>query len=210
MQSSTLSKATVGRLPLYLQFVRTVQGETVSAATIARSLGLGEVQVRKDLASICPAGMPKVGYPSARLRADLEKVLGMKRIVPAAIVGAGRLGRALMEYDGFKDYGLEIAAAFDINGTDETHEGVPILKMEEMRRWCLLHEVRLGILAVPAAAAQQAAETMADSGMTAILNFAPCPVHVPEHVTVMQENIALSLAYLKMIACTPGQIKEED
>ena len=210
MQSNMLSKATMGRLPLYLQFVRSVKTETVSSTAVAHGLGLGEVQVRKDLASVCPAGMPKVGYPAERLRSDLERVLGMKHTVPAVIVGAGKLGRALMEYDGFREYGMEISAAFDISGTDEIHEKIPILKADQMRRWCLLHDVHLGILAVPADAAQEAAETMADSGITAILNFAPCPVHVPEHVTVRQENIALSLAYLKLVACTPGRIKEED
>ncbi len=210
MQSSTLSRATMGRLPLYLQFVRTVKTEMVSSAAVARGLGLGEVQVRKDLASICTAGMPKVGYPSDRLRSDLEKVLGMLHTEPAVIVGAGRLGRALMEYDGFREYGMEISAAFDISGTDESHEGIPILQMDQMRRWCLLHDVHLGILAVPAASAQEAANAMANSGITGILNFAPYPVHVPETVTVRQENIALSLAYLKMTACTPGQMKEED
>ena len=74
MRSSTLSKATMGRLPLYLQFIRTVQTENVSSATVARKLGLGEVQVRKDLASVCTAGMPKIGYPTRRLREDLEAV----------------------------------------------------------------------------------------------------------------------------------------
>ena len=73
MRSSTLSKATMGRLPLYLQFIRTVQTENVSSATVARALGLGEVQVRKDLASICPAGMPKIGYPTERLREDFTR-----------------------------------------------------------------------------------------------------------------------------------------
>ena len=210
MRSNTLSKAAMGRLPQYLQFVRSVKTENVSSAAIARSLGLGEVQVRKDLNRVCQAGMPKVGYPAERLRDDLEKVLGMKRTAPAVIVGAGKLGRALMEYDGFQEYGLKITAAFDISGTDESHDHIPILRADQMRRWCLLHDVYLGILAVPAASAQKAADVMVDSGITAILNFAPCPVHVPKHVTVQQENIALSLAYLKMVVCTPGQTKEED
>ena len=110
---STLSKATLSRLPMYLQFVRCVNTEKISAAQIARGLGLGEVQVRKDLASICTAGLPRVGYPAAALRQDMEKALGVDRPAPAVIVGAGRLGTALMEYDGFSDYGIQIIAAFD-------------------------------------------------------------------------------------------------
>ncbi len=109
---STLSKATLGRLPMYLQFIRRMDAEKVSATQIAKGLGLGEVQVRKDLASVCTAGLPKVGYPVSILRRDMEKALGVDVPVPAVIVGAGKLGTALMDYDGFSDYGVDIAAAW--------------------------------------------------------------------------------------------------
>ena len=108
---STLSKATLGRLPMYLQFIRVLNTEKVSSAQIARALGLGEVQVRKDMASVCAAGLPKVGYPVAALRRDMEKALGVDVPAAAVIVGAGKLGTALMEYEGFQEYGLEIVAA---------------------------------------------------------------------------------------------------
>ena len=210
MRSSTLSKATMGRLPLYLQFIRTVQTENVSSATVARALGLGEVQVRKDLASICPAGMPTIGYPTERLREDLEAVLGMKQTIPAVVVGAGKLGRALMAYDGFREYGLEIAAAFDTRVTDSSHERKPILPMEEMSGWCREHEVHIGILTVPAGAAQEAADQMVNSGITAILSFVSVPIRVPDTVTVKHENIALSLACLKIVAGMSNETTEED
>ena len=210
MRSSTLSKATMGRLPLYLQFIRTVQTENVSSATVARALGLGEVQVRKDLASICPAGMPKIGYPTERLREDLETVLGMKKTIPAVVVGAGKLGRALMAYDGFREYGLEIAAAFDTRATDQSRERKPILPMEQMTGWCHEHDVHIGILTVPAGAAQEAADQMVNSGITAILSFVSVPLRVPENVTVKHENIALSLACLKIVAGMSNETTEED
>ena len=123
---STLSKATLGRLPLYLQFVRGMNADKVSAAQIARGLGLGEVQVRKDLASVCAAGLPKVGYPVAVLRRDMEKALGVGVPVSTVIVGAGRLGTALMEYDGFPEYGLKIIAAFDRHIQPAFHGRVPV------------------------------------------------------------------------------------
>ncbi len=208
--SSTLSKATMGRLPLYLQFVRTVKTEYVSSATVARSLGFGEVQVRKDLASICPAGMPKIGYPAERLREDLETVLGMKQAVPAVIVGAGKLGRALMAYDGFQEYGLEISAAFDACVPAGKHEKKPVLPLEQMAAWCRDHEVHIGILTVPAAAAQEAADRMVNSGITAILSFVSVPIRVPASVTVKHENIALSLACLKIVASMSNQTTEVD
>ena len=209
MRSSTLSKATMGRLPLYLQFIRTVQTENVSSTAVARALGLGEVQVRKDLASICPAGMPKIGYPTERLREDLETVLGMKKTEPAVVVGAGKLGRALMAYDGFQEYGLEIAAAFDANVPDE-NGGKTILPMEQMSVWCRNHNVHIGILTVPAGAAQEAAEQMVNSGITAILSFVSVPIRVPDSVTVKHENIALSLACLKIVAGMSNETTEED
>ena len=182
----------------------------VSSATVARHLGLGEVQVRKDLASVCPAGMPKIGYPTERLLNDLEAVLGMKQTVPAVVVGAGKLGRALMDYDGFREYGLEIAAAFDACPADALHERKPVLTMEQMPGWCREHDVHIGILTVPAEAAQEVADQMVNSGITAILSFASAPIRVPAAVTVKHENIALSLACLKIAASMADQTTEED
>ena len=109
----TLSRATLGRLPMYLRYIRRTNTDKISATQIAKGLGLGEVQVRKDLASVCAEGLPKVGYPVSALRRDMERALGVNVPVSAVIVGAGKLGSALMEYDGFADYGMKIVAAFD-------------------------------------------------------------------------------------------------
>ena len=207
---STLSRATLGRLPMYLRFIRAVHSEKVSAAQIARGLGLGEIQVRKDLASVCAAGMPKVGYPVASLRRDVERALGVHVPVPAVIVGAGKLGAALMDYDGFTEYGLEIAAAFDRMVLRADQGRVPVYPMQQLGAFCALRHVHTGILTVPADAAQSAADEMTAAGLTAILNFAPVPVSVPPHVTVHQENIALSLAYLHMAASETGKQEEEE
>ena len=209
---NTLSRATLGRLPLYLQYIHGIDSETVSAAQIARSLGLGEVQVRKDLASVCRAGMPKVGYPADVLRQDVEKALGVGLPVSAVVVGAGRLGTALIGYEGFQDYGMKITAAFDIDNAVRTLPGsyTQIYPMRRLSSYCRTHRIRLGILTVPASSAQKAADAMVDSGITAILNFAPCNIHVPPHVTVEQENIALSLAYLKIMATESNQQVEEE
>ena len=185
----TLSKSTLGRLPMYLRFVRTADTENISATQIAKALGLGEVQVRKDLASVCAAGLPKVGF-----------------------VGAGRLGSALMEYDGFLEYGMEIIAAFDLKAqVPPVYKGhVPVYPMEQLAGFCEAHGVRTGILTVPAGAAQEAAEEMVRSGLHAILNFAPVRIHVPEDVTVHHENMALSLAYLHVAAGESHKQEEEE
>ena len=209
---STLSKATLGRLPMYLQFIRRMDAEKVSATQIAKGLGLGEVQVRKDLASVCTAGLPKVGYPVSILRRDMEKALGVDVPVPAVIVGAGKLGTALMDYDGFSDYGVEIAAAFDISaGASPVYHGhVPVYPMDQLAAFCALHQIQTGILTVPASAAQTAADAMTAAGLTAILNFASYPIKVPSGVTVHPVNIALSLAYLHLAASETGKQEEEE
>ena len=197
---------------MYLRFVRTVNSENISATQIARALGLGEVQVRKDLASVCAAGLPKVGYPVRALRMDIEKALNTESPVSAVIVGAGRLGSALMEYDGFLEYGMEIIAAFDLKAQDPpVYKGhVPVYPMEQLAGFCETHGVRTGVLTVPAGAAQSAAEEMVRSGLHAILNFAPVRLSVPEGVTVHQENMALSLAYLHVAAGESHKQEEEE
>ena len=209
---NTVSKATLGRLPMYLQFIRGMSAEKVSATQIAKGLGLGEVQVRKDLASVCAAGLPKVGYPVAALRRDMEKALKTNAPTCAIVVGAGKLGSALMEYDGFGEYGMEIIAAFDKNAAASPlfHGRVPVYPMDQLAGFCTSHQVQTGILTVPAASAQSAAEEMVRSGLKAILNFAPFPIKVPSHVTVHQENIALSLAYLQMTASESRKQEKEE
>ena len=115
MQTRNVPKATLGRLPGYLKYLNEIKDEckTVSATTISKALGLGEVQVRKDLGTVSGEGKPKIGYVTEELIAKLEDCLGQKEKHKAVIVGAGKLGRALLDYEGFADYGLEIAAAFD-------------------------------------------------------------------------------------------------
>ena len=208
---STLSKATLGRLPLYLQFIRRTDAEKVSATQISKKLGLGEVQVRKDLASVCAAGLPRVGYPVSTLRRDMERALGVDVPVPAVIVGAGKLGTALMDYDGFRDYGVEIIAAFDRSASVcSLHGPIPVYPMDQFAAFCASHHIRTGILTVPAAAAQAAADEMTSAGLTAILNFAPYPIRTPPRVTVHPVNIALSLAYLHLAASETGKQEQEE
>ena len=98
MKENDISRATLGRIPMYLKFLNSLPEDTgtVSATTVARELGLGEVQVRKDLGALCGSGKPKIGYTTESLKASLESFLDKKN-GGAVIIGAGKLGRALID-----------------------------------------------------------------------------------------------------------------
>jgi len=195
-------RATLGRLPEYLAYLKSVREEkpNISATGIARALGYGDVQVRKDLGSVSGIGKPKTGYDTAELIMQLESFLGQNGRRQAILVGAGKLGRALLDYEGFSDYGLEISAAFDIKNTavEYSGSGKPIYPMAEMERFCRENRIRIGIITVPREAAQEVCDRMVKSDICAIWSFAPGPLQMPETVLLKQENLALSLAHLNM------------
>lgn len=189
------------RLSLYLHFLRQLPPEVtrISATTIAAELGLGEVMVRKELSQIsAAAGRPKVGYEVSALIKALENFMGYGKLRRAVVIGAGKLGRALMGYEGFTQYGLHIAAAFDINenviGVQES--GRPILSMEDLPEFCRQQQVEIGIITVPATQAQLVCNRLCENGVRAIWCFAPAALSVPEGVSVQYENMAASLAML--------------
>ena len=201
MNGNYIPKATLGRLPQYLQYLKSlpdVKGATISATAIAKGLSLGEVQVRKDLAAVSGAGKPKVGYERAKLIDDLEHHLGYEKLTNAVLVGAGKLGRALLDYDGFEEFGVKIVAGFDCN-----EQALPlgknakeILPIRDIGTYCAQNNVKLGIVTVGQGSAQDVCDKLVASGIEAIWNFAPCSLKVPRGVLLKQENLALSLAYL--------------
>lgn len=195
-----ISLATVQRLPIYLDHLKNIAGkhEFISATAVAQSLGFGEVQVRKDLASVCSSGRPKIGYNVEELAAQIENYLGYNHTNNAIIIGAGKLGRALIGYDGFSRYGLNIVAAFDVSpeliGTSEG--GKPIYGMDMLPSFCEKERVHIGIITVPAGFAQGAADALVEAGIQAIWNFAPTHLDLPEKIILKNENMASSLAVL--------------
>lgn len=197
----TIMKATLGRLPQYLRLLTSEEmqnKESVSATNIAKALNLGEVQVRKDLSAVSGKGKPKTGYVKSELIARLKEVLGANTRTNAVIVGAGKLGKALLDYGKFVEYGIDILAAFDIDPalkTDNIH-GKQIYHISEFSGYVEKNKVEIGIIAVPKSAAQSACDMMVKSGIKAIWNFAPQSLTVPDGVILQQENLALSLAFL--------------
>ena len=200
MKQPEVSRATMGRIPVYLKYLKdTDHGvENISATTLAKALGLGEVQVRKDLGAVSGAGRPKTGYNIAKLISTLESFLGLDDISRVVIIGAGKLGRALLDYGGFKDYGLEILAAFDkaVSETEYSKSAKPIYPMSELDDFIKANGVRIGVIAVPAAVAQEVCDRIVSAGVRAVWCFAPCTLSLPESIPVRYENMALSLAYL--------------
>ena len=205
MDKCTISKATLGRLPSYLEFLRNLPPDKVpyiSATAIAKHLGLGEVQVRKDLAAVSGAGKPKLGYVTAELVEKLENCLGCNRLTSAVLVGAGRLGRALLQYDEFEKYGVKISAAFDSNErVISLGSKTEILPMNQFEYFCKTQNIKLGIITVGEGSAQAVCDQMVKSGITAIWNFAPCKLNVPAGILLQNENLALSLAHLNNQLC---------
>ena len=198
MNGYSIPKATLGRLPQYLEYLRSLPEirRTISATAIAKALSLGDVQVRKDLASVCSAGKPKIGYETDKLITDIESHLGYERLTNAVLVGAGKLGRALLDYDGFEDFGVKIVAGFDCNETVLTKGTKDILPIRDIEVYCREHDVKLGIITVGQDSAQDVCDKLVKSGIKAIWNFAPVTLKVPNGVLLKQENLALSLAYL--------------
>ena len=178
MNPKSISKQTLLRLPAYLNYLKSLpkdDNKYVSATTIAVALGLNDVQVRKDLACVSKKGRPRLGYVTEDLIKDIESFLGYDDLDDAIIVGAGRLGGALMSYEGFKEYGLNIVAAFDTDASKIGTEicGKKILAMDKIMELCKRMKIRIGIITVPAHAAQEVCDILVNSGIYAIWNFAP-------------------------------------
>ena len=203
VQRNEISKAVLKRLPGYLAYLKNLPEDApthISATALANALGMGEVQVRKDLALVSDGGRPKIGYLRESLIDDIEQFLGYDNSTDAVLVGAGKLGRALLGYEGFAEYGLNILAAFDGNpdkeGTDES--GKPILHISKLQSFCRANKVRMGIITVPAAHAQEVCDLLIGAGIKAVWNFAPAHLEVPDKILVQTENMATSLAVLSM------------
>lgn len=192
---------TLNRLPRYLEYLKIKQQEKIqyiSSTTIATDLKLNPVQVRKDLALTGCVGKPKSGFEINELIEDITKTLGYDNTNEAVLAGAGQLGKTLMSYKGFSEYGLKIVAAFDtredICGTSV--KGIRIFNIDKIKNLVKRMNIHIGIITVPAENAQKVCDIMVESGILAIWNFAPVHLNVPKGILVQNENMAASLAAL--------------
>lgn len=202
MEMKKVSKAMLSRLPGYLNYLKTLPADEVtniSATALANALDLGDVQVRKDLAVVSGGGRRKTGHLRENLINDIETFLDNRNVTDAILVGAGKLGQALLDYSGFEIFGLRIIAGFDRHPKlEKTGEGTPIFPMSELENFCRERKVSVGIITVPAAHAQEICDRLVACGVQAIWNFAPVHLKVPVHIPVQNENLAVSLTELRM------------
>lgn len=193
--------ACVRRLPAYLQLLRVLQGEGhehVSGTVLASTHNLEPVIVRKDLAVTGISGTPRLGFRVTELIAAIEAFLGWNNQTKAVLVGVGNLGTALLGYRGFENLGLRIAGAFDSDpkliGT--WVQGRHVQSMPRLLPFARRLGITLGVLTVPIASAQEAADLMVRAGILGIWNFTPVKLQVPEGVVVQKEDLAEGLAVL--------------
>ena len=202
MEQKKISKSVLKRLPGYLAYLKNMPENApvhISATALANALGMGEVQVRKDLAMVSDGGRPKIGYLREALIDDIEQFLGYDNTTDAVLIGAGKLGQALLGYIGFGAYGLNILAAFDAKPfAAQTEDGKPVYHISQLESFCRSHKVLMGIITVPAEHAQSVCDQLISCGIKAIWNFAPTHLEVPANILVQHENMATSLAVLSM------------
>ena len=195
-------KAVVSRMSLYLRELEQLLSEgkkTISSRKLARMLGVTDAQVRKDFAYFGQFGYPGVGYRCRELAEEIKRILGTNRVWSVALVGCGNLGRALLGHKGFQSKGFRIVQAFDVEKeiVGSKIEGIEVQHLSKLtEELCQEQGIHLGILAVPATAAEQVVDRLVKAGITGILNFAPVTLNLSKSVTVAGVDLAIELEQL--------------
>jgi redox-sensing transcriptional repressor len=196
-----IAESTVRRLSLYLRFLEEFEARgvaTVSSEALAARGGTTSAQVRKDLSFFGSFGKRGLGYPVPQLVARLRDILGLGRTYRVVVVGAGKIGSALAQYDGFGERGFEVVGVYDVDPKKIGAEwaGLLVRDVRDLERDLAREPVDIAIVSTPAEAAQQVVDRLVRSGVRAILNFAPVQLEVPPEVAVKHVNMALELETL--------------
>ena len=207
---SQVPKVVVHRLSLYLRELQQLMRDghdTTSSTHLGRLLGFTDAQVRKDLAHFGQFGYPGIGYRCEELIGAIRRILGTDRSWPVAIVGVGNLGRALLGYRGFAHQGFRVVAAFDADPSKVglEIEGIRVHPLDRLADVVRQQRVRLGMIAVPASAAQEVADRLAACGVDGIVNFAPVTLATHEGVCMVGVDLAIELEQLSFSVVNRGQ-----
>jgi redox-sensing transcriptional repressor len=196
-----LSRASAGRLSLYLRCLEGLEREgaqKVSSGQLGDALGVSDAQVRKDLACLGNLGQPGIGYSTSDLVPAIREALGINREWNAVLVGVGNLARALLKYRGFQKQGFRIVALCDNDPAklSQPIENLPVTPLNQIAERIRSADIELGILTVPADAAQAVADQLVAAGIRGILNFAPTVLKVPPGVSLVTVDLAIQLEQL--------------
>src|SRR6266511_3907939 len=196
-----ISDSTVRRLSLYLRFLEQSLEQrraTISSGELARLGGTTSAQVRKDLSFFGSFGKRGLGYAVPELSAKIQGILGLQRAYRVVLVGAGKMGGALVQYQGFKQRGFNISAIYDQDARKigSRWNGLVVRDVKLLEGDLKKDPSDIAIVATPAESAQQVVDRLVRSGVKAILNFAPVPLSVPADVEVKTVNMALELETL--------------
>jgi redox-sensing transcriptional repressor len=196
-----VAESTVRRLSLYLRFLEEFEGQgvqTVSSGALASRGGTTSAQVRKDLSFFGSFGKRGLGYPVPELADRLREILGLKQRYQVGMIGAGKIGSALVQYRGFKQRGFDIVAIFDSDPAKigKQWNGLTIQDIATLEDEFARRPLGMAVLVTPADAAQPVTDRLVALGVKAVLNFAPVQLVVPDDVVVKTVNLALELETL--------------
>ena len=201
-RESKIPEATVQRLSIYLRYVTQLHRDgvkVVSSYDLSKGCGFKAAQVRKDFAYFGELGVRGVGYYVKDLYVDLKKILGLVDIWEVALVGSGHLGSALLAYRGFQEYGFVISTVFDKEAgslPEKLNTQYRVLPMAELEETIRERGIKIAIVAVPAAAAEEVVESLVKAGVRAILNFAPIKLESRPGIKIRNVDLAVDLGVL--------------
>jgi len=201
MKAYKIPEATVQRLSIYSRHLAQLISEgviTVSSGEIARGVGVSSAQVRKDLAYFGEFGTRGVGYNVQELYSHIMRILGLNHSWNVMIVGAGKLGSALAVYKGFEDRGFKVRSILD---TSEERIGqqlgdLVVEPLDVLEDRVCRENIDIGIITVPAAAAQEVTDKLVRAGVKAVLNFSPRVLKVPDWVVLRNVDLSVNLEVL--------------
>ena len=209
-----IAQAVVSRLSTYNRVLDNLYGEGVriiSSEELGEKTGYGAAQIRKDLSFFGEFGQVGKGYYVEELKDAISQILGLDKTWNVALVGAGNLGSALLAYPGFKERGFKIMAVFDndLRKIGKKWEDIVLQDISEMPDKIKEQDIQIGIIAVPAEAAQQVANKLVFSGIRAILNFAPVRIVVPEDVELRTTELSSELECLSYFLTNEKAVGDE-
>jgi len=196
-----IPEMTIRRLSIYTRCLLQLEEDgvrTISSQELAERFNLNSAQVRKDLAYFGEFGVRGIGYYVSGLKAELQRILGLDREWPVALVGLGNLGSALFHYKGFSRQGFRIAVVFDDDPAKIGREigGVPIVSTRDLAREVKTRAIQIAVLAVPADGAQAVTDALVAAGIKAVLNFAPARLRIPDSARLKNVDLSIELETL--------------